>query len=130
MSDIESQRLDKWLWAARFYKTRKLAAEAIIGGKIHLNGQRSKPGKEIKVGSKLEIVKEPYQWDLEVVALTKQRRPASEAVLLYSESEQSKQKRQDQIAIRKQEKALFPVQNERPSKKQRRQIHRFKQESN
>ncbi len=129
MTEIESQRLDKWLWAARFFKTRKLAADAISGGKIHLNGQRSKPGKEIKVGSKLEIVKEPYRWELDVVALNQQRRPASEAVLMYQESEQSQEKRQSEIALRRQERELFATQNDRPSKKQRRQIHRFKREN-
>ncbi len=126
MAEIDSQRLDKWLWAARFFKTRKLAADAIIGGKVHLNGQRTKPGKEIKVGSKLDIVKEPYRWELDVLALNQQRRPASEAVLLYQESEQSLEKRQSMIALMKQEREFFATQNERPTKKQRRQIHQFK----
>ena len=129
MVQNESQRLDKWLWAARFFKTRKLAADAITGGKVHLNGQRTKPGKEIKVASKLNIVKEPYRWDVEVLTLNKQRRPASEAVLMYKESEQSYQRRQSEIAMRRQAKTYFATQNERPTKKQRRQIHQFKRQN-
>jgi len=129
MVQNESQRLDKWLWAARFFKTRKLAADAITGGKVHLNGQRTKPGKEIKVASKLNIVKEPYRWDVEVLALNKQRRPASEAVLMYKESEQSYQRRQSEIAMRRHAKTYFATQNERPTKKQRRQIHQFKRQN-
>ena len=70
--EIESLRLDKWLWAARFYKTRKLAADAISGGKIHLNGQRTKPGKEIKVNAKLFISKDHYTWDITVTGINKQ----------------------------------------------------------
>ncbi|HFD12729.1 MAG TPA: RNA-binding protein [Crenotrichaceae bacterium] len=129
MIQIESQRLDKWLWAARFFKTRKLAAEAISGGKIHLNGQRTKPGKEIKVGSKLEIVKEPYRWEIAVLILNQQRRPSSEAVLMYEETAQSLETRQSEIALRRQERELLTVHNERPTKKQRRQIHQFKRET-
>ena len=76
MSHIEKVRLDKWLWAARFFKTRQLAAEAINGGKVHLNGMRTKPGKEIKEGSKLRIHKGSLELDIEVRVLATQRRPA------------------------------------------------------
>lgn len=79
----DRMRLDKWLWAARFFKTRQLAIEAINGGKVHANGQRAKPGKDIAVGTRLEITKEPYSWDIIVTALNAQRRPAEEAALLY-----------------------------------------------
>ncbi|MEE9413117.1 MAG: S4 domain-containing protein [Methylococcales bacterium] len=126
MAQIESQRLDKWLWAARFFKTRKLATDAINGGKIHLNDQRTKPGKEIKVGSKLEIMKEPYRWEIEVLALNQQRRPAVEAVLMYKESPHSLEKRLSEIALQKEKRELFATRDERPTKKQRRQIHQFK----
>jgi ribosome-associated heat shock protein Hsp15 len=120
-------RLDKWLWCARFFKTRQLAAEAVQGGKVHLNGQRCKPGKDVKVGSKLTISKGPYEWEIEVQALPKQRRPASEARDFYLESEQSHERRQllnEQIRA---ERAAHPVSDHRPNKRERRQIHRFKQ---
>lgn len=126
MTQIELQRLDKWLWAARFFKTRKLATEAITGGKVHLNSQRTKPGKEIVVGSKLDIVKEPYQWEIEVLVLNKQRRPAAEAVRMYQESQQSIEKRQSESALQRERREHFVARDERPTKKQRRQIHQFK----
>jgi ribosome-associated heat shock protein Hsp15 len=95
-TEIDAIRLDKWLWVARFYKTRKLAAEAIAGGKVHLNGQRSKPGKEVKIGAQLFITKDLYQWDITLISLAKHRRPAKEALLLYQESQDSMDKRQKQ----------------------------------
>ncbi len=125
-TEIDAIRLDKWLWTARFYKTRKLAAEAIAGGKVHLNGQRSKPGKEVKIGVQLLINKDPYQWDIEIISLAKHRRPAKEAILLYQESAASLDKRQKQIVLNRENKALSDNYKEhRPNKKERRQIHRF-----
>jgi ribosome-associated heat shock protein Hsp15 len=118
-------RLDKWLWVARFFKTRQLAVEAINGGKVHLNGQRSKPGKDVQSGSHLRIHKGSLEWDIEVVGLTKQRRPASEAVLLYSESEESKMQRARLLEERRLLKATRPQPSTRPSKRDRRMIHRF-----
>jgi ribosome-associated heat shock protein Hsp15 len=127
MNDTETIRLDKWLWAARFFKTRKLAADAIAGGKVHVNGQRCKPGKEIRVGCRLEIGKEQYRWDVTVLALNAQRRPASEAALLYEESPESRAKRQQLVEQQRQERALSDHDDAgRPTKKQRRQIHSFK----
>jgi len=123
--DIEKQRLDKWLWAARFYKTRRLAAEAISGGKIHVNGQRAKASKEVQVSTTLQISKNQYSWDINILALNEQRRPASEAVLLYAEAPESLQRRQALIALNKATSASRPS-FEKPNKKQRRQIHRFK----
>lgn len=122
----DSIRLDKWLWAARFYKTRRLAAEAISGGKVHVNGQRAKPGKDIKIGAHLQIHKEPYRWDIVVTGLNAQRRPAQEAALLYEETPESQAKRQAEVARRREENALRITSDRRPNKKQRRQIHRFK----
>ncbi|MCF7970347.1 MAG: RNA-binding protein [Methylococcaceae bacterium] len=128
MQQLESIRLDKWLWAARFFKTRKLASDAVSGGKVHLNGQRTKPSKEIKVNDTLIIHKDQYSWDISVLAINEQRRPASEAVLLYSESEASSLKRAQDVAQRHAERLLMPYDPaQRPNKKQRRQIHRFKQ---
>ncbi|MEW5056841.1 MAG: S4 domain-containing protein [Cycloclasticus sp.] len=119
-------RLDKWLRAARFYKTRRLASEAISGGKVHLNQQRVKPSKEIQPDDCLQISKNGYSWDICIIGLNAQRRPAVEAVLLYQEDAQSIARRQAQIALNKDMHASAP-QSERPNKKQRRQIHRFKQ---
>lgn len=125
----EKMRLDKWLWAARFFKTRQLAAEAVQGGKVHLNGQRTKPGKDVKIGSRLTVSKGPYQWDIEVLVLPRQRRPASEAAQFYLESPHSHEKRQRLNEKIRAERAATPLHAHRPNKRERRQIHRFKQES-
>lgn len=129
MPELEAMRIDKWLWTARFFKTRKLAAEAVSGGKIHVTDQRCKPSKEIRPGMKVSITKDQYQWDITVVAINSHRRPAKEAVLLYQENQESKEKRQQQILRQKKERALIPYsyRDHKPNKKQRRQIHRFKQ---
>lgn len=119
-------RLDKWLWAARFFKTRQLAIHAINGGKVHLNGQRAKPGKEIAVGARLAISKDQYTWTVTVAALSAQRRPAPEAVLLYEETPESIAKRQEEISRKREEKAAGIQPEGRPTKKDRRLIHRFK----
>lgn len=130
MPELDSIRIDKWLWTARFFKTRKLAAEAVSGGKVHINGQRCKPSKEVKFGTELTITKEPYHWHLVVVAINSHRRPAKEALLLYEEDQDSIDKRQAEIIQQKEQRALMPhtEREHRPNKKQRRQIHRFKQE--
>jgi ribosome-associated heat shock protein Hsp15 len=120
-------RLDKWLWAARFFKTRKLATEAINGGKVHLNGQRTKPGKEVKPGSRLRIHKGALEWNIEVLVLPAQRRPASEAVNFYREDEASREKREKLIEQQRLLREASPrPPSQRPSKRDRRLIHRFK----
>ncbi|MEJ1296497.1 MAG: S4 domain-containing protein [Candidatus Sedimenticola sp. (ex Thyasira tokunagai)] len=122
----QSLRLDKWLWAARFFKTRQLAVEAINGGKVHLNGQRTKPGKEVKPGNRLEIHKDSLSWDIEVKVIPKQRRPASEARGFYEESEDSIIRRNKRIEEQRLLRAAMPKQDSgRPSKRDRRMIHRF-----
>ncbi|MCX7098087.1 MAG: S4 domain-containing protein [Methylococcales bacterium] len=128
-TELESVRLDKWLWAARFFKTRKFAAEAIAGGKVHINNQRSKPGKEIRPGALLSISKEGLRWDITVISLSHQRRGAKEAVLLYEESPESLAKRELQMAQIREQRELFDFsgQDHKPNKKERRLIHRFKQ---
>jgi len=127
-STIDAIRLDKWLWVARFYKVRKLAAEAISGGKVHLNGQRTKPGKDIKVGDEITINKGGYAWEISVTAISGQRRSAKDAVLLYQETPESQAKRQQQIQIEREQKELLPFfgSDHKPNKKDRRLIHRFK----
>lgn len=129
LTEQESLRIDKWLWAARFFKTRRLAADAVSGGKVHHNSQRCKPSRDIKIGDRLTIHKDHYSWDITVTGLNKQRRPASEAALLYQEDESSRQRRQEQIIQQKQERALMAhsERERKPNKKQRRQIHQFKQ---
>ena len=122
----QSLRLDKWLWAARFFKTRQLAVEAINGGKVHLNGQRTKPGKEVKVGSHLRIHKGSLEWDIEVCMLPRQRRPASEAIHFYQETEDSLRRRTEMLEQQRLLRAAEPhPAPHRPNKRDRRMIHRF-----
>jgi ribosome-associated heat shock protein Hsp15 len=121
-------RLDKWLWAARFYKTRQLAVEAVNGGHVHLNGQRTKPGKDIQQGSRLQISKGGLEWDIVVEVLPRQRRPASEAASFYSESDQSRARRAQRQEELRTARLATPLQTaSKPSKRDRRLIHRFKQ---
>jgi ribosome-associated heat shock protein Hsp15 len=128
-AEVDTVRLDKWLWAARFYKTRKLATDAISGGKVHVNGQRTKPGKEVKVGVEVTINKSGYAWDITITAITGQRCSAKDAVLLYQETPESLAKRQLQIQTEREHKELFNFTgiDHKPNKKERRLIHRFKQ---
>ncbi len=119
-------RIDKWLWAARFFKTRSLAKAAIEGGKVQLDGQRIKVSKEIAVGDRLLI---RQGWDLRevvVAALSDQRRGAPEARQLYTETEASIARRESEAEARKAAGGMIERPLHRPTKKQRRQIHRFK----
>jgi ribosome-associated heat shock protein Hsp15 len=128
-SELDSIRLDKWLWAARFFKTRSLAAEAIAGGKVHVSEQRVKASKEVKVGAVLTISKDGLRWQITIVALTSQRRAAKDAVLLYQEDTESQIKREQQILVLREQRALsgFTPPEHKPNKKDRRLIHSFKQ---
>lgn len=128
-TDLESIRLDKWLWAARFFKTRKLASDAISGGKVHVSNQRTKPGKEIKPGATVSISKGTYRWDITVTSIAGQRRSAKEAVLLYEETSESLTKRQQQLLEERERREFLVIdgQDRKPNKKERRLIHRFKQ---
>ncbi len=126
----DRMRLDKWLWAARFYKTRALAAEAVEGGKVHLNGQRTKPGKEVRVGSHVQISKDGLEWQIEIAVLPKQRRPAIEAREFYVESDESRQRRERAIKALRAARLATPLQTaSKPNKRDRRLIHRFKQDN-
>jgi ribosome-associated heat shock protein Hsp15 len=125
-AETERVRLDKWLWAARFFKTRQLATEAISGGKVHLNGQRTKPGKEVKVGSRLSIHTPSAEYEVEVRILAEKRRPAPEARTFYEETPESISQREKLAEVRRLERLANP----RPvhgklNKKDRRLIHRF-----
>jgi len=128
--EIEKQRLDKWLWAARFFKTRALASEAVNGGKVHLNGDRVKPGRTIKVTDRLTISKGQLEYDVIVQRLNSKRRPAKEAQLLYEETEDSIKIREQRAKEIKAMNAQMVFTEKRPSKKDRRQIVRFKRKQN
>lgn len=122
---IDKVRIDKWLWAARFFKTRSLAKQAIDGGKVHLNGQRVKASKDITVGLTLKIRQGWDEKEILVNALSDQRRGANEAALLYEETESSVARRANEAEQRKLAHQTNPHNEGRPNKKQRRQIHRF-----
>ncbi len=124
-------RVDKWLWAARFFKTRSLAADAIGKNRVKVGGQRIKPSRTVQVGDQVQIEKPPYIFDVTVLGLNDQRRPASEAVLLYEESEQSKATRAAQSAMSRVDYQVHAglAGSGRPSKKQRRQIIRFQNQN-
>jgi ribosome-associated heat shock protein Hsp15 len=124
----ETMRIDKWLWAARFYKTRALATRAVTGGKVHMNGDRIKPARKLVPGDRLVIRKGHYQFDLRVEQLSSQRRPAAEARTLYSESGDSVRTRHALYHERKLQGASATQRERRPDKRTRRLIHRFKQQ--
>lgn len=120
-------RLDKWLWAARFFKTRSLAKAAIEGGKVHCNGERCKSSREIAIGAELRI---RQGWDERTVivrGLSEQRGGAPQAALLYEETAQSIAAREQAAAERKALRATQDLQAGRPTKQDRRRIHAFKQ---
>ena len=126
MSDSsEKVRLDKWLWAARFFKTRALAHEAINGGHVHLNGHRAKPARGLNVGDSLSIRKGEVEYLVEVLELSARRGPAREAVLLYKESDESIKAREEYAEQRRLLAASGPSPQKRPDKRDRRRIIRF-----
>ena len=124
-NDQDRVRLDSWLWAARFFKTRSLAAEAIDGGRVDVNGDHAKRSKAIKPGDEIRIRIGPYHHHVVVQGLSERRGPASEAALLYQETPQSKAARQE-LAERLKVQAPIFYEGGRPSKKQRREIDRLK----
>jgi ribosome-associated heat shock protein Hsp15 len=128
MSDREDGRvrLDKWLWAARFFKTRALAAEAVEGGKVQLNGDRPKRARPLQVGDEIRVRLGPYEHTVTVRALSGRRGPASEAAGLYEETEGSRTKREALAIQLKSLHAVFGPDKGRPSKKDRREIERLK----
>ncbi len=127
MNEPGKLRIDKWLWAARFFKTRSLAKAAIEGGKVQLDGQRVKVSKEIAVGDRLQVRQGWDQREVVVEALSDQRRGAPEAQQLYTETPASIAKRESEAAARKAAGGMIDRPAHRPTKKQRRQIHRFKE---
>jgi ribosome-associated heat shock protein Hsp15 len=129
MSNAEESdrvRLDKWLWAARFFKTRSLATEAIAGGKVEVNGEHAKPAKAIKPGDEIRLRLGPYEHILMVRALAERRGSASIAQRLYEETDASKQAREKLSAQLKLAPAAFVFEEKgRPTKKDRRDLSRF-----
>lgn len=119
-------RLDKWLWAARFYKTRTIAKEMIDGGKVHYNGQRTKPNKAVEVGGIIKLRQGNEEKEVEVTALSTQRRGAPQAQLLYKETEKSVEQRAKIAIARKINALTMPHPDRRPNKKERRDLLKFK----
>jgi ribosome-associated heat shock protein Hsp15 len=115
-------RIDKWLWAARFFKTRALASEAVNGGKVHLDGQRIKSSRSVKIGDSYEIQRGFEKFVIVVEQLADRRGSASVARTLYRETEQSQQRRQKESEQRKLASLQRPVLDHRPNKKERRKI--------
>jgi len=126
MDDIESKcRLDKWLWAARFFKTRSIAADAVDSGTVHINGDRAKPAKEVKVGMVVNIRNKDIELECEVTGLSNIRRGAPEAALLYLETQASKAKRDNAKITREADHAVRERGAGRPTKRQLRDIKKF-----
>jgi len=119
-------RVDKWLWAARFFKTRSLAKAAIEGGKVQIAGQRIKVSREVSVGECLRIRQGWDERDVEVLRLSDQRRGAPEAQRLYRETQDSIDRRQQSAQARKLAGGMIERPARRPDKRARRQIHRFR----
>jgi len=121
----EKCRLDKWLWAARFFKTRSIAADAVSGGKVRVDGDRVKSAKEVKLGMLVSIRTKDKELEIEVTGLSNARRGAPEAALLYKETKESKQKRETLAATKSADHALRERGAGRPTKRQLRDIARF-----
>jgi ribosome-associated heat shock protein Hsp15 len=119
-------RLDKWLWAARFFKTRALAAEAVEGGKVEVNGDRPKRARPLQVGDEIRVRLGPYEHAITVQALSARRGPASEAAGLYEETAASRAAREALAIQLKSLHAVFGPDKGRPTKKDRREIQRLK----
>ncbi len=122
----EAVRIDKWLWAARFYKTRNLAAQAVTGGKVHLNGVRVKPARPVKPGDEIKVNRAGFEYAVTVTALAERRGSAKVAESLYVESEESQRKRADLAASHKLASATAPHPVRKPDKKARRQLRDLK----
>lgn len=124
-SDKEKCRLDKWLWAARFFKTRSLAADAIDSGKVRVDSDRVKPAKEVKLGASIHIRNKDFEIEILVRALSNQRRGAPEAQLLYEETESSRARRAEIAVTKENDHAQRERGAGRPTKRQRREIKGF-----
>jgi ribosome-associated heat shock protein Hsp15 len=126
MSDQQPVRIDKWLWAARFFKTRALARAAVQGGKVRLNGARVKPSRPLALGDELRIQRGLEEFTITVDVLSERRGPVAEAQGLYTESEGSRRLREQQAEQRALQRSERAGHERRPDKRQRRQIIRFR----
>ena len=124
--DITRVRLDKWLWAARFFKTRALAAQAIETGKVEVNGERAKRAKQLQVGDQLRVRLGPYHHVVNVRAVSEHRGPAAMAAALYEETEESRKAREAMQLQMKVAQAVPGYDRGRPTKKDRRDIERLR----
>ena len=121
-------RLDKWLWAARFFKTRSLAQQAVAGGRVQLNGARTKPAHEVKTGDTVDVRVEDWRWEVVVKGLSDRRGPAEEARKLYDETEASRKERERRMDLRRWGTEPAATLKGRPTKRDRRLIERFEEE--
>ncbi len=121
-------RIDKWLWAARFFKTRNLAKQAIENGRVRYDSQRCKVSREVEIGARLLIEQGWDEVEVDVLAMADQRGPAAAARLLYAETQASVRRREQNAATRKAAALSTPLTPERPSKQQRRQLEKLKRE--
>ena len=124
-TNTETVRLDKWLWAARVFKTRSMASQAISGGKVHVNGNRVNPARSVLVGDRLRITIGFAEYNITVLALARYRRPAKEARLLYDESDESIKARKEQQDLRRMANAGYAGPARKPGKRDRRKIRSF-----
>ena len=124
MNTQDKIRVDKWLWAARFFKTRALAATAVNGGKVHVNGHRVKSSRKISINDKLKVTRGQYQSVVRVIEISEKRGPAKEAQMLYKETPESIKEREINSQQRKIINASMPRTQSRPNKYQRRQIRK------
>lgn len=128
MNEDDKVRLDKWLWAARFFKTRQLAHESLELGRVLVNGERAKASRTARVGDVLDIRIQQLEYRVTVLALSVQRRPAKEAQQLYSEDETVRERRDEMRLLKQAERVTFPFGEGKPTKKGRRDIQRFKRQ--
>ncbi len=124
-AETNAVRLDKWLWAARFFKTRSQASDAIAGGHVKIGGDRAKGGHSVRVGQRFEIVKDSIRWEVEVLALSDKRGKGADAALLYRETEDGKTRRLKQLEELRAFAIAGPALKGRPTKRDRRAIVRF-----
>ena len=122
----EHIRIDKWLWAARFFKTRSLASQAVEGGRVKLNDARVKPAKAVRIGDRLDIHIGAYDWSITVRALSDRRGSTASARELYAEDEKSIERRSAAVAMRRQGVDPYPEHGGRPVKRQRRILQRVR----
>jgi ribosome-associated heat shock protein Hsp15 len=121
-------RIDKWLWAARFFKTRSLAQQAVAGGRVQLNGTRTKPAHELKTGDMVDVRVGDWRWEVKIVALSDRRGPAEEARKLYAETEASRAERERRGDMRRWGTEPASTLKGRPTKRDRRRMEQLGEE--